>query len=145
MPTSRKQAPGNVTEYRLATLEGAVEKIGVALDGIDKTLQTMATLEQRHAGIAESVSRAFVRIEVVEKKQEALDGEFQKWFNRGVGVAVIVTFLFSIGGGLLYDQLNDLTRTVKQTEINTANLERQKAHLRAVMKKLGVDLEYIPD
>lgn len=145
MSAPKKPPTGNVTEFRLAMLEGAVEKIGVALDGIDKSLQALASLEARHAGIAESVSRAFERIEALEKKQASADGEFQKWFNRGVGVAGMVTLLFSIGGGVLYDRLDDLAKSVKQTEINTAKIEQHKAHIRALMKKAGFDLDYIPE
>lgn len=152
MGTPRK-TPENMTEYRLAMVETAVEKISASLVSIDKNLGALATLESRHAEIEKSVARNFERLEALEDgalkelehKQSALDDEFKKWFNRGAGIASVVSILFMTGGGLIYSQLAEIAGAVKKVEKNSADIERQKVQMRAIMKKIGVDLDYVPE
>lgn len=134
-----------MTEYRLSMVEMTVEKISTALISIDKSLGTLATLESRHAEIERSVTRNFTRLEELEDKQGALDDEFKKWFNRGTGIASVVSILFMLGGGLIYSQLAEIAGAVKKVEKNSADIERQKIQMRAIMKKVGIDLDYIPE
>lgn len=145
MPPPRQKPTETMTEYRLSMVESAVEKIGSALVGIERSLSALATLEARHTGIEESVSRNFKRLEAVEAKQDLLDDEFKKWFNRGMGIASVVSILFMAGGGMIYSQLSEIAGAAKKVERLQADMERQKAFSRMLAKKAGIDIDYVPE
>lgn len=143
---------GTLVDYRLKRVEETVEQIGKALEGIDKSLSALASLEARHAGIEDSVGRAFKRMEEIEvankvreEKVAGIDSEFKKWFNRGVGVATVVSLIFTIGGGYMLNKLNSLDAVVSLVPKIVEQQARAAKIDRAIMKKMGMDSDLVID
>jgi len=53
----------DVIEYRLGTLEASVTEIKSAVSSIDKSLQKLTSLEERHQETRDALNRAFTQIE----------------------------------------------------------------------------------
>ena len=53
----------DVIEYRLGTLEASVTEIKSAVSSIDKSLQKLTSLEERHQETRDALHRAFTQIE----------------------------------------------------------------------------------
>lgn len=136
--------------YRLEKVEETVAQIGKALEGIDKSLSALASLEARHAAISDSIARAFTRLEEVELENKDrdgkilhIDGEFKKWFNRGVGVATVVSLIFTVGGGYMMNKLNSLDSIVALVPKLVEQQARNAKIDRAIMKKLKMDADLV--
>lgn len=76
--------------YRVQKLEEAVSSIGESLKGIERTLQTLTTLEVRHTETRDALNRAFssidqidVRVDKIEKKIPVFDLT-SGWVKTGV-------------------------------------------------------------
>jgi len=134
-----REEPGDLMVYRLDRLEDAVKTIGGALVGIDKSLNALTSLESRHASVQESVSRAFERLEATDRELLRVDTEFKRWFNRGVGVASVVSVLFLVIGGSVGSELNKSSESVAAVPDLTKQTKAQKRLNGLILRKLGVD------
>jgi chromosome segregation ATPase len=80
----------DVIEYRLGTLEASVTEIKSAVSSIDKSLQKLTSLEERHQETRNALNRAFTQIEDHEFRLRHVEKEapvtklVRNWIIAGV-------------------------------------------------------------
>jgi len=93
----------DVIEYRLGTLEASVTEIKSAVSSIDKSLQKLTSLEERHQETRDALNRAFTQIEDHEvrirhvEKSEPITRLVRNWIIAGMTglVALLAVVLAS--------------------------------------------------
>ncbi len=136
--------------YRVEQLEHAVKGIADTLRSINDNLKALTSLEARHANIEDSVRRSFERLEKVETTQRGLDGEFKKWFNRGVGAASLISIIWIAGSWYFINQVKEIAATVDKVvdvERRLVDAERKSKRNQKVLsimaKKLGYEIDLV--
>lgn len=93
----------DVIEYRLGTLEANFTEIKNAVTSIDKSLQKLTSLEERHQETRDALSRAFSQIEDHEvrirhvEKDAPVTKLVRNWVIAAVTGAIAAGFLVFIG------------------------------------------------
>ncbi|WKZ15421.1 MAG: hypothetical protein QY317_16115 [Candidatus Jettenia caeni] len=95
-----------VLEYRLDVVESAIAEIKEAVKSIDKSLDVIARIEEKHLDTREALGRAFKCLEGHEERIKAIEMEIptlqmmRNWIISGVlgivalvGIAMIGYFL----------------------------------------------------
>ena len=93
----------DVIEYRLGTLEASVTEIKSAVSSIDKSLQKLTSLEERHQETRDALNRAFTQIEDHEvrirhvEKNEPVTRLVRNWIIAGITGLIGMVALVLVG------------------------------------------------
>lgn len=92
-----------VLEFRLESLERAVDEINHAIKSIDQSLRMLATLEVRHSETRDALSRAFASLTKIEDRLAIIERdlpmlrEARGWLIAGAASVVAAVGLAVIG------------------------------------------------
>lgn len=144
---AKRSAEATVIDYRVAAVEKAIERVGANLEAIDKNLGTLTSLAAEQKNANEALARAFGRVEAVERAQASLDGEYRKWFNRGVGVASVCSVLWLVGGGYIAWKLREVDAAISSVPYMQAELRRRQKIDMFILRRLGIEdvVEHLVD